>query len=182
MGWNYNKYPNPDFWNTRKQVLLDVVNRTLFNNNKVFSWMPAWISDTFYAPNEQCEAFSAVVYYIHILGDHIEGNVPSKLTDLEPLIQYTSLSTPGIITELEEQLSIVFDSQSDSWTYAAMTQKLTVLAIKAEQNCGTWGSVDTDSKCEINQKYAEELLEILSIYMPKLLQKEAFFTNCFGKA
>ena len=55
-----------------------------------------------------------MIYYIHILGDHIAGNTPDKLTDLEPLIQYASLSTPGIIAELKEQIQIVFVSQKST--------------------------------------------------------------------
>lgn len=174
MGWNYKDYPNPEFWEKRKQILLHAVNWTLFNADAFFSKVP-WLSDALYNPSEQCEAFCAVIYYIHILGDHIEGNIPGKLTDLEPLIQYTSLSTPGIIAELKEQLRIVFISQSSSWTYAGLMEDLSALGVKAEQNCGTWGAVDTVEKCAINQKYAKELLEILSKYLPTLLKKEPFF-------
>lgn len=178
LGWNYKDYPNVEFWETRKQVLLHTVNWTLFNNGALFSKTP-WLSDVLYPPSEQCEAFCAMVYYIHILGDHIEGDNPEKLTDLEPLIQYTSLSTPGIIAELKEQLSIVFVSQEDSWTYAALMDKLTGLAIRAERNCGTWGAVDTKEKCTLNQNYAKELLDILSAYLPILLKNEPFFSNHF---
>ena len=178
LGWNYRNYPNEDFWVKRKQVLLHTVNWMLFNDKALFSRV-LWLSDAIYSPSEQCEAFCAMVYYIHILGDHIEGNVPEKLTDLEPLIQYTSLSTPGIIAELKEQLAIVFIAQKGSWTYAAMMEELSDLKIKAEQNCGMWGAVDTIEKCAINQEYANELLQILSAYLPNLLKNEPFFYNHF---
>lgn len=176
LGWNYKDYPNEEFWETRKQVLLHTVNWTLFNDKAFFSWIPG-AANVLYPPSEQCEAFCAMVYYIHILGDHIVGNKPEKLTDLEPLIHYTSLNTPGIIAELEEQLSIVFVSQEDSWTYAALMDKLTGLKIRAERNCGTWGTVDTKEKCTLNQDYAKELLDILSAYLPSLLKNEPFFSN-----
>ena len=178
LGWNYKDYPNEEFWETRKQVLLHTVNWTLFNDKAFFSWIPG-AADALYPPSEQCEAFCATVYYIHILGDHIEGDKPEKLTDLEPLIQYTSLSTPGIIAELKEQLSVVFVSQEDSWTYAALMDKLTGLAIRAERNCATWGAVDTKEICTLNQDYANELLDILSVYLPTLLKREPFFSTHF---
>ncbi len=178
LGWNYKNYPNKEFWAKRKQVLLHTVNWTLFNDKAFFSRVP-WLSGVIYSPSEQCDAFCAMVYYIHILGDHIEGNIPEKLTDLEPLIQYTSLSTPGIITELKEQFDIVFIAQKDSWTYAAMMEELSDLEIKAEHNCGMWGAVDTIEKCTINQKYAEKLLDILAAYLPKLLKNEPFFSTHF---
>lgn len=157
------------------------MNWTLFQDKTPFSWVP-FLSEALYAPSEQCEAFSAMIYYIHILGDHIEGDDPNMLTNLEPLIQYTSLSTPGIIAELTEQLSVVFVSQEDSWTYAALMQKLTDLKIRTEQNCGTWGAVDTKEKCVLNQQYAKELLDVLSAYLPHLLKNEPFFSGNFKKA
>ena len=178
LGWTYKQYPNMEFWKVRKQVLLQTVNWVLFNSQPSFSWVP-WLSDLLYYPSEQCDAFCAIIYYIHILGDHIEGDVPDKLTDLEPLIHYTSISSPGIITELKEQLQIVFASQKNTWTFAALMQQLTDLGIRAEHNCGTWGAIDNIEKCAINQRYATELLDILSEYLPILLEKESFFSNRF---
>ena len=178
LGWNYKDYPNDAFWKTRKRILLHTINWTLFHDGTVLSKIP-WISDALYAPGEQCEAFSAMVYYVHILGDHIEGNVPEKLTDLEPLIQYANLSTPGIITELKEQIQILLFSQKNGWTYAALMQDLSELEVRAEQNCGTWGAVDTVEKCTLNQEYAKELLTTLAAYLPTLLKKEAFFSKHF---
>ena len=180
MGWNYKKYPNKDFWKRRKQVLLQTANKVLFNPNQTLGWIP-YLSDALYSPSEQCDAFCAVVYYVHILGDHIEGDNPDKLTDLEPLIQYTSLSTPGIITELMEQLQILFPDQVSSYTFTALMQEMTDLRVRAEKNCGTWGSVDSFERCEINQKYAKELLNILAGKVPLLLQRESFFNNRFKR-
>ncbi len=178
LGWNYKEYPNQDFWMLRKKVLLDSVNRVLFNPQSLLSWWP-WLSDVFYGPSEQCDAFCGMIYYIHILGDHIAGNTPNKLTDLEPLIQYASLSTPGIIAELKEQIQIVFVSQKNSWTYLSLMEDLSTLEICAEKNCGTWGSIDTDEKCRINQKNAEKLLDILAKRLPQMLKNEPFFSDRF---
>lgn len=176
LGWNYTRYPNMEFWKTRKQVLIDVVNRVLFYSDSFTSKIP-WISGLLNSPSEQCEAFSAFVYYVHILGDHIEGDDPEKLTDLEPLIQYRSIHSPGIITELQEQLQIVFASQKNTRTYMSLMQDLSDIKIRAEENCGTWGAVDTYDRCEINQQYAKELLDILADYIPSLLKNEEFFID-----
>lgn len=178
LGWNYTDYPNQEFWDKRKQILLHTVNWTLFQDNVPLAWVP-WLKDVLYEPNEQCEAFCAVVYYVHILGDHIAGDTPDKLNHLAPLIQYTSLSTPGIIVELKEQLRVVFVSQASSWTYAALMEDISALEVKAERNCGIWGKVDTREKCEMNQEYAKELLDILARYLPTLLRNEPFFTGHF---
>ena len=178
MGWDYRKYPNMDFWKIRKQLLLDVVNRILFYPNSFFAKLP-WISDLLSTPNEQCTAFCAMVYYIHILGDHIEGDVPDKLQYLEPLIQYTSFTVPGIIPELKEYLQVVFLSQKSSWTFSALQMELTELTLEAERNCGTWGKVDTIERCQENQEYAKRFLVILSKYLPVLLKNESFFHDMF---
>lgn len=178
QGWNYQGYPNAEFWKTRRQVLVHAVNWTLFHGDAPFSWVP-WLSDVLYSPSEQCQAFSAMVYYIHILGDHIEGDVPEKLTDLEPLVQYASMSTPGILVELREQLQIVFASQRNSWTYAALIEDLTHLSLQIEKSCGGWSAVDTAEKCALNQQYASALLETLSSYLPILLRNESFFSTHF---
>lgn len=178
QGWNYNKYPNPEFWKTRKQLLIDVVNKVFFYPKNSLARLP-WLSGILFAPSEQCDAFCGMIYYIHILGDHIEGDDPEKLTDLDPLIQYTNLTTPGIITELQEQLKVVFASQTTSRMYMELMQELSELKNDAEKNCGTWGAVDTFEKCSINQNYAVKLLDILSQRLPQLLARETFFTDCF---
>ena len=177
LGWNYKNYPNEEFWKLRKQVLLHTVNWTLFNDKAAFSWVPG-LSDALYSPSEQCEAFSAMVYYIHILGDHIEGDVSQKLEYLEP-IQYVDAFTPGIITELKEQLRIVFKSQNKSWSYAGLMDAITTLEVETEEEYKTWGKLDTNEKCEINKYYAEEILRVLSAYLPQLLANEPFFNNHF---
>lgn len=179
QGWNYSKYPNPDFWNKRKEILINVVNEVLFYPKNPLGRVP-WLSNIIFAPSEQCEAFCGMVYYIHILGDHIEGDVPEKLTDLEPLIQYANLSTPGIITELQEQLNVLFVSQRSTRMFMELQQELSALKSKAEKNCGTWGAVDTKEKCEENQMYAAALLDILAEHIPQLLSMEPFFTNRFS--
>ena len=143
LGWNY-KYQNPDeeFWPKRKQLLIDTVYWVLFNRDTILAEIPIrWD----YKSDEQCEAFCAVVYYIHILGDHIEGDTSQKLEYIEPL-QYTDAFRPGL---------------------------------ESEEEYKTWGSLDTNEKCKINQEYANEVLDALSMYVPGLLMKEPFFASRF---
>lgn len=180
LGWNYKNYPNKEFWAKRKQVLLHTVNWTLFNDKALFSWIPG-AADALYPPSEQCEAFCAMVYYIHILGDHIEGDASKNLEYLEP-IQYVDAFTPGIITELKEQLQIVFMAQKRSWSYAGLMEALTTLEIESAEEYKTWGKLDTKEKCDINKEYAKEILRVLSAYLPTLLKGEPFFSSHFKQA
>lgn len=178
LGWNYKKYPNMDFWKKRKEMLLEVVNRVFFKQNPLLNRIPV-ISDILYSPNEQCNAFCAVIYYIHILGDHKEGNTPEKIKYIEPLVKYTNLSTPGIIVELIEYLQVLFPSQRSDRLFISMIQELYDLTFKIEENCNTWGSVDSVDKCYINQENATKLLDIIGNYMPRLLLREDFFRRRF---
>lgn len=178
LGWNYKNYINQKFWEKRKQFLIDAVHRVVFIDNSSDFKIP-FISDLFDSPNEQCKAFSGLIYYTHIIGDHIDSDVPEKLTNIVPLIQYTSISSPGIIVELCEQLEIIFSSQTSTHKYSSLMQELSALKTKVEKNCKFWGSVDTQEKCIENQRYAKELIEILSNYVPNLLKNEIFFKNRF---
>lgn len=176
LGWNY-KYQTPDeaFWPKRKQLLIDTVYWVLFNRDAILAEIPIrWD----YKSDEQCEAFCAVVYYIHILGDHIEGDTSQKLEYIEPL-QYTDVFRPGLITEIKEQLQILFMSQRGSWKYAGLMDAITTLEVESEEEYKTWGSLDTNEKCKINQEYANEVLDALSMYVPGLLMKEPFFASRF---
>lgn len=161
LGWDYENYPNQEFWLLRKQMLIDTVNWVLFNRDAKFSWIKP-----LYKPSKQCEAFSAVIYYVHILGDHVAGDTPRKLENLEPLL--------SIIIELKEQLGIVFASQKNSRKYKALEDELSAFIIKVQRNYNLYGV-----ECKINKKYAKDLLERLAEHIPKLLQEEEFFRKYF---
>lgn len=178
QGWNYRDYPNPKFWETRQQVLLHVANWTLFQNRVPPSWLPAWVRNRFYAPSEQCEAFCTLIYCVHLLGDHAVADSPEKLKYLEPLIAHSNMSAPGIIAELSEQLQVVFVSQRYSWRFSAMMEDLSALEFEIEQEFGV-GRVDTAEKCSLNQKHAEQLLDLLAKHLPELLKNEPFFSARF---
>lgn len=179
-GWNCKKHPDMDFWQRRKDILRDTVNRVLFNPKPLFSWAP-WLNDFFNVPSEQCDAFCGMVYYVHIIGDHIGGDTADNMKNIAPLIKYTSLSSPGVIVELQEQLQVLFASQKSTWTFQALEQELATLKTDAEKNCGIWGKIDTNEQREINKSHAKELLKILSENVHKLLKNEPFFKERFPR-
>ena len=180
LGWNYQGYPNEKFWEKRKRILLHTVNWTLFQGKTLLSRIP-WLSDVLYRPNEQCEAFCIIIYDIHILGDHIVGDTPDKLSSLEPLIQYNGFSESGIMLELIEQLKTVFAAQKDSRQFNLLIQEIQTLKFKLEkeQIYDAVGSVKNPDKCKTNKEYAEKLRELLSSNLPELLKNEPFFADHF---
>lgn len=179
QGWNSAKYRKKEFWDVRKKVLLETVQQKIFGNSILnSSWLPDFIRNLS-GPDEQCDAFCALIYYVHILGDHLEGDKPEKLEALEPLAQYESLSSPGIIPELQEYLQVLFADQKTSWTFMALMQDLDTLGRKAEKVYYSPGGIDTEEKCATNMKNAEELLDLLGREVPKLLKNEDFFIKAF---
>ena len=178
LGWNYQGYPNEKFWEKRKPILLHTVNWTLFQGKTLLSRIP-WLSDVLYRPNEQCEAFCIIIYDIHILGDHIVGDTPDKLSSLEPLIQYNGFSESGIRLELIEQLKTVFAAQKDSRQFNLLIQEIQTLKfeLEKEQIYDAVGSVKNPDKCKTNKEYANKLLDLLSTKLPELLKNEPFFAD-----
>ena len=178
-GWDFSEYPDKAFWKRRKKIMQDTAQQMFFkHSNSIFPWL----SDTFLGlrePSEQCDAFCALVYYVHILGDHLEGDKPEKLIALEPLAQYESLSSPGIIPELQEYLQILFVDQKYTRTFTALMQDLDVLGREAEKVYYSWGGINTEEKCAINRNNAEKLLTLLGDKVPILLRNESFFKNLF---
>ena len=178
-GWNFSEYPDKELWKRRKKLMLDTAQQKIFNNSSsIFSWLTDTIN-SWGGPSEQCDAFCAMVYYVHILGDHLEGDKPSKLTALEPLAQYESLSSPGIIPELQEYLQVLFVDQKNTRTYMALMQDLDVLGREAEKVYYSWGGINTEEKCAINMDNAKALLKLLGDKVPILLRNEDFFKQVF---
>ena len=176
-GWNYASYPDMEFWKDRKKVLIYTANKEMFYSNSSFSWAP-WLQEKLFdyeKASEQCDAFCALVYYVHILGDHLEGDTAKKIAVLEPLARTSDLSSPGIIPELEEYLEILFQNQRNTYKFSAMRQEIERIALDAEKNYYSWGGINTDEKARLNQQYAEELMKCLSNYVPVMLQQEQFF-------
>lgn len=179
QGWNSAKYSNTEFWDARKEILLEAAQHSLFDDSIPFIPWVSNIISSLTGPSEQCDSFCALVYYVHILGDHLEGDKPDKLDALEPLAQYESLSSPGIIPELQEYLQVLFADQKTSWTFTTLMQGLDTLGRKAEKVYYSPGGINTEEKCTTNMENAEELLKLLGAYIPKLLEKEDFFKQAF---
>ena len=157
-------------WKRHNKVCLTIPSR---------SFLGSPILSSLIGPSEQCDAFCALVYYVHILGDHLEGDKPDKLEALEPLAQYESLSSPGIIPELQEYLQVLFADQKTSWAFMSLMQGLDTLGRKAEKVYYSSGGINTEEKCAINMENAKELLTLLGDYIPELLKNEDFFIEAF---
>lgn len=162
LGWNYEKYPNMKFWNLRKRILLNSVNRVLFYPRAKYPSWP-WLWDVLHPSDKQCDAFCAIVYYIHILGDQSVADEPKKQTFLLPMVPYDGMTTPGIIPELKEHFQILFKSQVGSRKYADL---ISALSIQEQEH-------------KTNPEIAKKVLEILADNLPQMLKNEPFFSDRF---
>ncbi len=176
-GWNVN-YDSKSHWDVRQKILRNTVEKELFSGVKpILSWLPWASSDTNYKP--QIENFCILLYYVHIIGDHIEAKKFDALAYVDPLTNLDDRDNPGIIPDLIKCCDILFKDQANSYTYKEFKQELEALRDKSDKLTSSKGGVNTEEKFTQYHKCAEELLELMSIYVPKLLEKEDFFSKSF---
>ena len=112
-GWNMEyteQEEKKSHWTKRKSILKNTVQHLLFNTETPLSWFP-WLSDKVYGKSEneeQIDSFSALLYYVHVLGDHIDAKGYKQLNRIAPLVRLNDKENPGIIPELEKHLAILF--------------------------------------------------------------------------
>lgn len=177
-GWDYYYQIDLANWPKRKSILT-------LTAQKVFS----------FKDEKQCDSFSALLYYIHILGDYLEDSDYKKFNGASngqkiPFASANYTSTPDIFSELEKHLSIVFHNQLDTNTYLSLKSKLTKTAKKARKITGSSGGVNNQQKYEEIHQCAEELMAVLcgneygeqryDNRFHKLLANEDFFRKVFG--
>lgn len=176
-GWNVN-YDSSAHWDVRQKILRNTVDKELFSDVKtIFTWLP-W-NDEKKNYKEQCENFCVLLYYIHIIGDHIEADKYTGLAYVDPLTNLNDRENPGIIPDLIKCCDTLFKDQTNSYTYKEFRQELEALQVTSDKLTSSKGGVNTEEKFVEYHKCSEDLLELLSIYVPKLLKKEDFFAKAF---
>lgn len=170
-GWDYKYQDDKANWPERQKLLKSTV-------NKIFNF-GAWNERRDYK-SKTCESFSALIYYVHILGDIIEeDNYKKNDLTISFAKNNVSDSNPDVFWELKKHCEVVFENNTDSMTYKSLIQKMDVLAGKARSIAGSDGGVTTNEKFEEYHGYAEELMDLLCNYVPLLLKKEVFFKEVF---
>ena len=179
-GWDF-EYSERAHWSIRKSILTNTVQKVLFDESKPLSWFP-WLSDKLYdtpQSTKQRDSFCALLYYIHVLGDHIEAKKYADLAYIAPLVRLNDKENPGLIPELQKHLEILFASQKSSFTYFALMGELDNLNAKASKLVSFTGDINTDEKFKQYHDCATDLKEMLSLYLPTLLINEPFFSTHF---
>ena len=175
-GWRVTYDPKAH-WPERQTILKNTIRAKLFSSSEgPFSWLP-WSSDRD-KTDRKVEAFAVLVYYVHVLGDHIEAEKFTALNYVSPLANYNDRDNPGIIPDLMKYLAVLFEDQSSAEQYNSMMQDLEHLADSSDKLYHSVGGIRETQFPEYHQN-ALDLLETLATYVPDLLKNEAFFHKAF---
>jgi hypothetical protein len=175
LGWDHEyEEQTQQRWLNGKQILLDTV-------GSVFDFSPLDLVSARLFKKDKKDSFAALLYYVHILGDHEANSVTDAHTRL-PLKSmdeqrqdprwpgwYTGLNErywkpqTTIVEELRKHLAVLFGDQRDSAAYQNLMNGL---------SSGFFGSVKED---------AREILGLLSVYCPILLRRESFAKGFYKK-
>jgi hypothetical protein len=175
-GWDWTLYPRDyrgynfqQIWNIRQQrVYLAPIDRIFnFRRNEM----------------EKRDSFAALLYYVHILGDHIGDKKRSYMDriPISPRPDYRfnrsgeNSNNPTIYTELLYHLPRLFREQTSSVDYL---QLIGYLESNKNREFPT-GTVISDEEYSELQHFAQETLDKMIRYIPRLLQNERFFTRTF---
>ena len=165
MGWDYKKYEEKSHWGIRQNILLATVSK-VFN----FPIDEGKQGNEKYDP--KCIAMAKLIYYIHILGDHTANSYDNRLN----VIQLSKLGDDyGHLQELRKCLKELLEESRNSMKYAQLRVSLDSIRVKAR----LLGEDDDETKQKKVKQYAQQALDALFLYLPKLLKEETFFNSVF---
>ena len=182
QGWEHDysdeKEGVQDSWETRKKILLNTTEEVfdfgLFSNR--------------FKHDKKCESFTAIVYYIHVLGDIVadkeyKGDMNQEKMNLVPI---TASEETGVVAELERHFKVVFadlnDGKGDDYSnsYNNLIDSLENFETETEAIVGQTGGLYYEETFQDYRNQAKKLLtEILPDKLPPLLQEEEFFKKVF---
>ena len=169
-GWmgpyNNEDRPYPDdkaHWNTRKSILLQTTKKVFgFNDSQ----------------SRLNDSLSAVIYYIHILGDHIVETDYQKMNS--DMIGVGGRNDQyDIIHQLISHFDILFTSPTSTNRYNSFRSQLRLLNNEFSNLVNKDGGVNTPEKQAEYSALAKKLMDLLIKHVPELLQEEAYFSKVF---
>lgn len=189
QGWNYTysgKQDKGQNWPLRKTILVNTVKK-VFGMDDLWDVIPSlWDA----SGEEWVDAFAAMLYYLHVLGDQIERlekDVDSgKVGEDENAIKFVRShpdadKNPDITTEMETALRTVLAEREGDFMYEALFDDLGVAAYRARKIASSTGGFNTVEKvAELLKLERDEYLGGLKDRLPDLLKKVERFRAVFG--
>ena len=149
-------------WPLRQDILRNTVGAVFdFNGNE-----------------QQKEAFCELLYYIHILGDH-EDDASYQISNGLKIDIGGRHDKEDIIHKVLDLLPVLFADQTHTHKYRALTTNLRSINSKLDKLVNSVGGINNDEKFAERQVLVGKVIEILSLYLPKMLKKEPFFNEVF---
>ena len=194
-GWSYS-YSSTELqkshWETRKEILIATVKKEFDPGlaNNVLSFFgndgAQSVTENF---DSKCKRFAELLYYIHLVGDHIydhEELEKSGLKEDQPysvkdLIIYLggTRDDATIIHDLKVCLNSLFSDQKDVNSLIKELDRIEKEIDTVRYVEGKVGGLNTVGRYMKYSSYAQDVLEALHEYVPDLLRNEAFFARVF---
>ena len=153
-GWDHQYYDDKANWAVRKNILLATTEKVF--DFQTFSGKMLW-HDFGYA--QKCNSFAALVYYVHVLGDH-DARESYKNIAMMQLAQPHPDQSPDIYSELKYHLQILFADQASTHKYKAFMEELDTQAEEARRLAASTGGINTDEKFAVYKGQVEALLTL----------------------
>jgi len=164
-GWDFQLYTvTKEQWPIRKQILHNTA-------DKIFD---------FQGNEAKKDSFCALIYYIHILGDHMDDSSYLVKNGLKMDVG-GRVDKEDIIHELLKHIEIVFADQKHTHKYRSLTGALERYNSRLAKIVRSEGGINTDEKFELKQEYTVNLMKLLTMYLPEMLKEEQFFNEVFYK-
>ena len=142
-------------WPKRQKILVNTVKKCCNFKDGIFK------KDTRY------DNLAALIYYVHILADYQSDNEHKKDKNENEKMPLVSVgNSKSVSAQLKKHISFLFPNQKDSSDYRLLEKKIKSIEREA---------VRKGSNKENNAETAKKLIEALSEYIPKLLEKEDFW-------
>ena len=164
-------------WQNRKRLLQNTV-RTVFD----FGFFEN-VKMTFgIYEGTKCDAFSKLLYYVHILGDYqdaIQENIEKENYKMDlAAIPYATKNAGNnnrdLYWDLSESLETLFKDEGDD--YERLVEEIDARANRAR----SIGEVRNKTSAEAFRKNVISLRRCIKKYVPDLLRKSDFFNTAFG--
>ena len=170
-GWTFSYLPSSSIANfpVRKEILMATAQ---------VAFDPELLND------KRREAFCALLYYVHVLGDHMADSKAKGKALIVSLVEpgaaeRTPPQNEDLFLEFKYYLSVLFSDKSEDQTYSRMMQKLNELRNKASKTARETNLFTKEGSMDLYHGYVDELFDILCTYVPHLLEREPFFNSVF---
>lgn len=165
-GWDFAYPKDMANWEVRKKILLNT-------SEKVFDF---GLLSNRWKHSDKCDCFCELVYYVHVIGDHLEDS-GYKNRGLKKELAYPH--DQGIIDELLLNFPVLFANQTDSMTYKSLKLELETINGDTKELVSKKGGINSEKRFKAYHKQAEKLMDALIAYVPALLENEPFFKDVF---